>query len=102
MMAAMPVRLFRTFASLITAVGLAMLGSLLVQWTTNFMNCEGGCGEFITQLLLALPIPLHVIFIGLIIQKKWLPEPWHKPVWVGITGSGIWLGISLAMRTFWL
>jgi len=82
--------IFRTVASLITAVGCCMLAYLLYEST----------GPFGKDLLLSLPVPLHVIFIGLIIQKKYFTPPWQRFAWIGITGSGVWLGISLAIRTF--
>lgn len=51
-------------------------------------------------MLLALPVPLHVIFIGLIIQKKHLSPRWARFAWIGISSSGVWLGIALALRLF--
>ena len=97
----MSVKIFRTIASLITVFGLVMLGVFLHDWTRNFLLCEGGCaGPFLSQLFLTLPVPLHIIFIGLIIQKKHFSQPWQRFAWIGITASGVWLGISLAIRTF--
>ncbi len=52
----------------------------------------------LVALLLALPIPLHVISIGLIIQKKWLYPKIRKVAWIAITASGIWLGMALLVK----
>lgn len=104
----MNVTLFRTLAFTITAAGFLLL--LLTFWywdqgelaTRYFPDIDHSPGHHLQGLLLALPVPLHVIFIGLIIQKKHFSSPWQRFAWVGITGSGVWLGISLAVRTFWL
>jgi len=104
----MPVTLFRILASSVTLVGVVLLGLTLYYWQQGdlapkyFPDITHTDTHHLSGLLLALPVPLHVIFIGLIVQKKHLSRPWQRIAWVGICGSGIWLGISLAIRTFWL
>lgn len=95
---------FRIAASLVTVVGIGMLCFVFWDWQTGslaaefFPDVERQPDHHLKGLLLALPVPLHVIFIGLIIQKKYLSPPWAKFAWFGITTSGMWLGVSLLLR----
>ena len=52
----------------------------------------------LSALMLALPVPLHVISVGLILQQRWLSPPWARVAWIAIAVSGCWLGASLAVR----
>ncbi|XPV75602.1 MAG: hypothetical protein ACNI27_13280 [Desulfovibrio sp.] len=97
--------LFRIFASTVTAVGIVLLGVVFYEFymgtlPEKFFPNLTGTKLHLPSLILALPVPLHVIFVGLIVQKKhWSPRM-AKFSWVGIVGSGMWLGASLAYRTF--
>lgn len=55
---------------------------------------------YLYTLGLSLPVPLHVISVGLIIQRKWLSPAWSRIAWFGIIISGCWLGIALAIKIF--
>ena len=98
-------KLFRIAASLVTVVGLGLLVLVVVDWHNGllvaelFPDVEHTPRLHIYSLLLALPVPLHVIFIGLIVQKKWLSPALARFAWVGISSSGVWLGISLLVKT---
>ena len=96
--------LFRIFASAIALAGVGILADVI------FEACSG---ELIEQLLpeynktlahktlallLALPVPFHVISIGMIIQKRWLPVKLKRITWISIISSGIWLGIALIIK----
>jgi hypothetical protein len=48
---------------------------------------------------LELPIPFHMISIGLIIQRRWLRPPWDRISWFAIVISGFWLGAALAAKS---
>lgn len=104
----MAVTLFRTMAFAITGTGLVMLLFLLSHWSVGglapeyFPGVKHSTMHHVGGLLLGLPIPLHAIFIGLIIQKRHLSPDWGRWAWIGISASGVWLGISLAIRTWWL
>ncbi len=99
---------FRLFASTVTGVGLCLLVLVFWDWHTGvlagefFPDTEHTYKHHLGGLLLALPVSLHVIFIGLIIQKKWLSPPMARFAWVGIVSSGLWLGASLLAKLFWL
>lgn len=73
------------------------MGELPVKF---FPDTEYTAGHHFGALLLALPVPLHIIFIGLIVQKKWLSPPWARFAWIGIVSSGMWLGASLLVKMF--
>ena len=51
-------------------------------------------------LFLSLPIPLHVIAVGMVLQLKWLLPPWARAARWAVVISGCWLGLALAVR--WL
>ena len=51
-------------------------------------------------LALSLPVPFHVISIGLVLQKRWLPTTAARIAWFAIVTSGVWLGLALAFKTF--
>jgi len=51
-------------------------------------------------LFLSLPVPLHIIAVGLVLQLKWLSPPWGRAARWGVVVSGCWLGLALAIR--WL
>lgn len=50
--------------------------------------------------VLRLPVPLHVISVGLILQSRWFSPAMARTAWVAVVVSGCWLGISLAVRLF--
>lgn len=51
-------------------------------------------------LLLSLPVPFHIIAVGLVLQLKWLSPLWRRAARWGVVISGCWLGLALAVR--WL
>jgi hypothetical protein len=93
----------------ITARGVIVVGVLILV-RMLYQTADGSLvGKFFAQsqptpitslyaLMLGLPIPLHVISIGLIVQRRWLSPCWAKIAWAAIVGSGCWLGVSLAIR----
>lgn len=99
---------FRIFASTVTFVGLCLLGLVIYDGFTGvlagtfFPDSEATTSLHLGSMLLALPVPLHVIFIGLIVQKRWLSPPWARFAWIGIVSSGLWLGGALLIKLYWL
>lgn len=95
---------FRILMSTVTAVGLVMLFLVFLDWQAgllapkHFPGADHDIRHHAGGLLLSLPIPLHVIFIGLIMQKRWLSPGMARFAWVGIVTSGLWLGASLLYR----
>ncbi len=94
-------KIFRLLASMVSVIGIGLLVIVLMDWQAGtlapryFPELEHMTKHHIYGLLLALPVPLHVIFIGLIVQKQWLSPIWQRFAWVGIVTSGLWLGASI-------
>lgn len=101
-----PERPFRIAASLVTLVGIGLLVLVVHDFLNGvlagkfFPTADHTPAHHLMGLLLALPVPLHVIFIGQIVQKRWLPRLWRRIAWIGITGSGLWLGAALVVRLY--
>ncbi len=83
----------RTVASVIIVVGLCLLAKDLYNAITGPPVLDT-----VYALGLALPIPFHIISIGLFVQKRWLSPRWARIAWFAIVISGCWLGVSLAIR----
>ncbi len=84
---------------LVGIVWQAVGGSLVARL---HLGSGGAWTASLFALVLGLPIPLHVISIGLILQRRWLSPLWSKAAWIAIVGSGCWLGVSLVVRLFLL
>ncbi len=95
---------FRTVANVIIVVGLCLLAKVLYNAATGslaarfFSQSPGSWLDTVCALGLALPIPFHVISIGLLVQKRWLSPLGVKIAWFAIVISGCWLGVCLAIR----
>jgi len=100
--------LFRTILRVVgngvIVVGLLLLvrvlyksvtGSLLPQFFVPRQSLWVGN---LYALGLSLPIPFHVISIGLVLHRKWLSPPWSRIAWVAVVLSGFWLGVALGFR----
>jgi hypothetical protein len=49
-------------------------------------------------LCLGLPVPLHIISVGMILQRRWLPPAWSRIAMPAVVISGCWLGAALAVK----
>jgi hypothetical protein len=65
-----------------------------------FTTPQGSMIQNIYAFGLSLPIPLHIIAVGLVLQLRWLSPTWARATRWGIVLSGCWLGLALAIR--WL
>ncbi|NDV18228.1 hypothetical protein GO013_02190 [Pseudodesulfovibrio sp. JC047] len=96
----------RNICTTITIVGLCLLGLICLDASEGvlaaryFPNSIIVAEHQVYALLLAVPVPLHLIFIGLILQKRWLSEPLARCAVIGIIGSGVWLGVALGVKFF--
>ena len=52
----------------------------------------------VTALVLALPIPFHVISVGLVLQRRWFSPRWARVAWLATVISGCWLGVALGVK----
>ena len=95
-------------ATIVSLAGVALLVRVLV-------NAAGGAlvgelfpasgeswGLTVWALVLSLPVPLHVISVGLILRRRWLSPRWKRGAWRAVAVSGCWLGMALAVKVFLL
>lgn len=98
----------RAVAGGILGVGVLLLVRLAMSvWDGSIAaHGPGGVEVFWARaslgLLLRLPVPLHVISVGLILQTRWLSPAMARAAWVAVVVSGCWLGGALAVRLFLL
>ena len=77
----------------------AASGFLLAQL---FPESQQSWANNLYAIVLSLPIPLHVISIGLVLQRRWLPPHWIRIAWLAVVISGCWLGVALVIKIFLL
>ena len=94
----------RVIASTVILIGLYLLGRVLCN------SFSGAAAQYyfgtsplsnihnIYSLGLGLPIPLHVMAIGLVLQLRWLSHGWARFARRAIVISGCWLGLALGVR----
>jgi hypothetical protein len=94
----------RVVANILIAVGLFLLvrvlnnavtGALVVQ---VFAQSQGSWIRNVYALGLSLPVPFHVISVGLVLQQRWLSPLWTKAAWLAVVVSGCWLGAALGIK----
>jgi hypothetical protein len=96
----------RAIANVIILIGFFLLGRVLYYGLSGvlaqqYFGPSPGSGiQNIYALGLGLPIPLHVIAVGLVLQLRWLSPLWARGTRWAIVGSGCWLGLALTIR--WL
>jgi hypothetical protein len=94
----------RVAANVLIVVGLFLLvrvlnnavtGSLVAQL---FAQSQGTWIRNVCALGLSLPVPFHVISVGLVLQRRRLPPRWTKAAWLAVVVSGCWLGAALGIK----
>jgi hypothetical protein len=94
----------RFIANIIILVGIIYLFKVLIQSFNGilvqeiFNHQNQGIYWGLMAMLLGLPIPAHIISIGLILQKKWLSDSMQRLAWISIVFSGVWLGTALGIK----
>lgn len=51
---------------------------------------------------LSVPVPFHVIAVGLILQRRWLSPGWRKVTWYAVVISGCWLAVALGIKALYI
>ena len=96
----------RIIANVIILIGLFLLGRVLYYGLNGvlaqqyFAPPQGSVIQNAGALGLGLPIPLHIIAVGLVLKLRWLSPAWARGARWAVVGSGCWLGLALAIR--WL
>ncbi len=94
----------RSVGTVVSLAGIGLLGRLLWMAADGSLpaavlpRADPGGWTPAIALALALPVALHVIAIGLIVQRRWLSVPWKRFAWIAIVSSGCWLGVALVVR----
>ena len=94
----------RAAADLVILVGLYLLVKILYNAATGnlavqlFAASPESWTTHVVALGLNLPLPLHIISIGLILQRRWLSPPWKRVAWIAVVVSGCWLGVALGIK----
>ncbi|NIQ38908.1 MAG: hypothetical protein GTN81_10010 [Proteobacteria bacterium] len=94
----------RIVANLLIAVGLFLLIRILHNAVTGalvsqlFAQSHGSLMRNLYALGLSLPVPVHVISVGLVLQGRWLPPRWARAGWLAAVVSGCWLGAALGIK----
>ncbi|MGD8959896.1 MAG: hypothetical protein PVI27_08635 [Desulfobacteraceae bacterium] len=101
----MPVKIFRFFANLVILTGLLLLAKVMSHAASGVLVervLTGSHGQgWLPQALalgLSLGVPLHVISVGLMLQRKWLPPWWARSAQMAAVVSGCWLGAALGIK----
>ena len=88
------------------AVGLYLLARMVYGATNGslgaqqFPESQGAAWNTVAALILALPVPFHVISVGLLLQRRWLPHSWARISLLAAVISGCWLGAALGFKFF--
>ena len=96
----------RVVANVIILIGLFLLGRVLYYSLSGvlaqryFALSQGSVIHHVYALGLSLPIPFHIVAVGLVLQLRWLSPIWARGARWAIVVSGCWLGVALAIR--WL
>ena len=98
--------IFRCIANAAIVVGFFLLakaiyGAADVSMASSFLPAsQGKMWNLLIGLSLSLPIPLHIISVGLFLQRRWLPPQLAKIAMPAVVISGCWLGAALALKLF--
>jgi len=96
----------RTTANLVILIGFFIFGKVL------YNNANGASAyqyfgpspqtwiHNVYAAVLSLPVPVHIIAVGLVLQLRWLSPPWARGARWAVVVSGCWLGLTLGIR--WL
>jgi uncharacterized BrkB/YihY/UPF0761 family membrane protein len=96
----------RVIANLVILIGFLLFGRVLFNSASGalaqqyFGTSTQTWIQNVYALGLSLPIALHIISVGLILQLRWLPSGWARAARWAIVVSGCWLGAALGIR--WL
>ncbi len=96
--------IFRLLANTAIIVGVFLLVRVIYGAVDGFLTAQllpesrGILWNTAVALGLGLPIPLHVIAIGLVLQRRWLPDWWAKISVPAVVISGCWLGAALTIK----
>jgi len=96
----------RLFANVAILVGL-FLFARMIYGTVNgslaaqlFPESQESVSNTLVAISLGLAVPLHVISVGLLLQRRWLPSSWARICFLAVVISGCWLGTAVGVKLF--
>jgi uncharacterized membrane protein YgdD (TMEM256/DUF423 family) len=98
----------RIIANIVILFGLFLLGRVLCKSFSGaaarqyFGTPPETWIENAYALGLGLPVALHIISVGLVLQRNWLSAAGAKWAKGAVVVSGCWLGLALAIRWLFL
>ncbi len=96
----------RAGANLVILIGFFLLGRALCSSASAaatqqyFGTSPESWLKNVCALGLSLPVPLHIISVGLVLQLRWISPRRAKVARWAVAVSGCWLGLALVIR--WL
>jgi hypothetical protein len=100
--------LMRMLSNATILAGLFLLGRVICQAASGGLAAQyptlppGWRAYGLVALGLSLPVPMHVIAVGLFLQKKRLARGWARLAWWAVVFSGCWLGAALLFKLAYL
>jgi hypothetical protein len=96
-------KIFRLLANAAIMVGVFLLARVIYATFDGILASQppespGIFWDTAVALGLGLPIPLHIIAVGLVLQRRWLPRWWARISVPAVVVSGCWLGAALAIK----
>ena len=101
-------RIVRVIANAAIAVGLYLFARMIYGAVNGFPaapfvnKSQGVVSNTLFALALGLPVPFHVISVGLLLQRRWLSPSWARIAFPAVVISGGWLGVALLTKIFLL
>jgi hypothetical protein len=95
----------RMAANVVIVVGLLLFAKVIHEAYTGSLSAElfasSQQGSWVLTLYalgLSLPVPFHVVSVGLVLKKRWLSPYWAKVAWRAVVTSGCWLGVAVGIK----
>ena len=104
----MPRMIIRLIANISILVGIYLFARMIYGAVNGSAaaqlvhESQGFVSNTVIALALDLPIPFHLISVGLLLQRRWLPHSWARIAFLAAVISGCWLGIALMSKIFLL
>lgn len=104
----MPRIIVRLIANVSILVGIYLIAKMIYGAVNGFPaapfvnESQGFMSNTLFALALGLPVPFHVISVGLLLKRRWLSPSWARIAFPAAVISGGWLGVALLTKIFLL